>query len=366
MTGGNMQLRQLCQSYTNLDGEAIELLERVASTLQYTADLTGTDLFIDCMDCRSRTAVVVAHARPSSELSAYDTAVLGQTALPQNEPAVYHSLRTGMVVRDLKAVTQENKSVRQDVAPIKDEDGTVIGVLIREKDVSHTVNSEKKFRELARERESATDRVLGLAPQQAGDGHGVAMQEVHHRVKNNLQLVASILNIQARQSADPQIKRVFEENKSRVLSIAAIHDILTTSDSFDEVSLKPLFEKLRRNLQSMVGQGQELIVMVCGDNMTVFADKAVSIAMVVNELLTNAIQHAFEGRSSGKITITILRGLQNSTITVEDDGSGFTADADREESLGLQIITLTVRDKLGGKLQVQSGEQGTKAMFDFR
>lgn len=366
MTGGEMPLRRICQTHTNLDDDAIELLERVAFTLQYTADLTGTDLFIDCMDCRSHTAVVVAHARPSRELSAYDSTVLGQTALPQNEPAVYHSLRTGMVVRDLKAVTQENKAVRQDVAPIKDEDGTVIGVLIREKDISHTLNSEKKYRELARERESVTDRVLGLAAPQDGDSHAVAMQEVHHRVKNNLQLVASILSIQARQTADPQIKRVFEENKSRVLSIAAIHDILTTSDSFDEVSLKPLFEKLRRNLQSMAGQGQELTVAVCGDDMTVSADKAVSIAMVVNELLTNAIQHAFQGRGNGRITVTILRGLQNSTITVEDDGNGFSTEADREESLGLQIITLTVRDKLGGKLQVQSGAQGTKAMFDFR
>lgn len=366
MRDGNMSLRQLCREHTGLDNEAIDLLETVAVTLQYTADLTGADLFVDCMDCRSHTAVVVAHARPSRELSAYDSTVLGQTALPQNEPAVYHSLRTGMVVRDLKAVTQENKAVRQDVAPIKAEDGTVIGVLIREKDISHTISNEKKFQELAREREIATDRVLGLAPPQNEDSHGVAMQEVHHRVKNNLQLVASILSIQARQSADPQIKRVFEENKSRVLSIAAIHDILTTSDSFDEVSLKPLFEKLRRNLQSMVGQGQELIVTVCGDDMTVSSDKAVSIAMVVNELLTNAIQHAFQGRSSGNVTITILRGLQNSTITVEDDGNGFSADADREDSLGLQIITLTVRDKLGGKLQVQSGEHGTKAMFDFR
>lgn len=365
MTGGETRLRQLCRLHTDLDNDDIACLEKLADTMQYTADLTGTDIFIDCMDHRSNTAVVVAHARPSRALSVYDSTVLGQAALPENEPAVYHALRTGMVVRDLKAVTQENKAVRQDVAPIQGGDGAIIGVLIREKDVSHTLRNEEKYRELARERESITDRALGLAVQHNSDSHAVALQEVHHRVKNNLQMVASILSIQARNSPDPQIKRIFAENKSRVLSIAAIHDILTTSDSFDRVALKPLFDKLRRNLQSMTAQGQELTITIAGDDLTVSSDKAVSIAMVVNELLTNAIQHAFEGRSHGTITVTVLRGLQNSTITVEDDGNGFRADADRDASLGLQIISLTLRDKLGGKLQVQSGEQGTRAMFDF-
>jgi len=358
-------LREICWTHTALTDDAVTRLEEVAAAMQVTADLTGADVFIDCMDRAGRTAIVAAQAKPSGETSAYCRTVLGQAALPENEPAVYHAFRTGMVVRDLKAVTQENRVVRQDAAPIKDDRGAVIGVLIREKDISGTISREKKFQELARERELLSDSLLGLAPA-AGESHAVALQEIHHRVKNNLQLVASILNIQARKSADPQMKRAFRENTGRVLSIAAIHDILTSTDCGDRVGLRPLLEKIRRNLQSMIPQGQEIVITIQGDDIGVSSDKATSIALVVNELLTNAIEHGYEGRDRGKVAVTLLRGRETSTITVEDDGSGFSPAEKREESLGLDIISLTVRDKLGGKLQIQSGPDGTKAMFDFR
>ena len=202
-----MTLRELCWTYTGLSGRDMERLEEVAASMQYTADLTGADIFIDCLDRAGETAIVVAHARPSGLRSAYHRPVLGQAALREREPAVYHAFGTGMVVRDLKAVTQEDKTVRQDAAPIRGEGERVIGVLIREQDISQRVTREKKYQELVRERESRTDSMLGLAS--AGDGHAIAMKEIHHRVKNNLQLVASILNIQARKTADPQMKRAY-------------------------------------------------------------------------------------------------------------------------------------------------------------
>ena len=359
-----MTLREICQARTALAGEAVSRLEEVAASMQLTADLTGADVFIDCMDREGRTAVVAAQARPSGETSVYCRTVLGQAALPEKEPAVYHAFRTGMVVRDLKAVTQEDRVVRQDVAPIRDGQGQVIGVLIREKDISQTVSRERKYRELARERETRTDSMRGLSPA-SGDSHAVAMKEIHHRVKNNLQLVASILSIQARRAADPQLRRAFRENTGRVLSIAAIHDILTGNDHGDRVELRPLLEKIRRNLQSMAPQGQEILITIQGDGMTVTSDKATSIALVVNELLTNALEHGFQGRRKGTVTVTLLRGRETSTITVEDDGGGFSPGEKRDGSFGLDIIGLTVRDKLGGKLQIQSGPGGTKAMFDF-
>jgi two-component sensor histidine kinase len=158
------------------------------------------------------------------------------------------------------------------------------------------------------------------------------------------------------------MKRAFRENTGRVLSIAAIHDILTGTDHGDRVELRPLLEKIRRNLQSMSPQGQEIVISIQGDDMAVSSHKATSIALVVNELLTNALEHGYEGRAEGRVTVTLLRGRESSTITVEDDGSGFSPAQKREDSLGLDIITLTVRDKLGGELQLQSGPGGTKAM----
>lgn len=358
-----MTIREICWEKTALGDAAVTRLEEVAASMQYTADLTGADIFIDCMDRAGQTAIVVAHAKPRGMASAYHRAVVGQAALREKEPAVYHAFGTGMAVRDLKAVTQENRTVRQDAVPIRDDGGSVIGVLIREKDISQTISREKKFRALAQERESQTASMLGLVP--AGDSHSVTMKEIHHRVKNNLQMVASILNIQARRTTDPQMKRAFRENTGRVLSIAAIHDILTTGDDGDQVELRPLLEKLRRNLQSMLPQGQEILLSVQGDQMAVSSDKATSIALVVNELLTNALEHGFPGRQKGSVTVTLLRGRERATITVEDDGRGFSLGEKQEDSLGLDLISTIVRDKLGGKLQLQSGPEGTKAMFDF-
>lgn len=358
-----MTIREICWEKTDLGDEAVTRLEEVAASMQYTADLTGADIFIDCLDRAGETAIVVAHARPSGVDSAYQLTVIGQTALREKEPAVYHAFGTGMAVRDLKAVTQENRTVRQDAVPIRDDGGRVIGVLIREEDISRTVTREKKFRELARERESQTASMLGLS---AGSGGSAAMKEVHHRVKNNLQMVASILNIQARKTADPQMKRAFRENTARVLSIAAIHDILTSTDHGDEVELRPLLEKIRRNLQSMMPQGQEIVVTIRGDEAAVSSDKASSVALVVNELLTNALEHGYPGRQKGRVTVTLFRGRETSTITVEDDGVGFVPREKDPDSFGLEIISLIVRDKLGGELQLQSGPGGTKAMFDFR
>ena len=361
-----MSLRSLCESRTTLSPEAVAKLEEVEAALQQIADLTGSDVFIDCLDRPGGTALVVAHAQPSGACSAYRGTVLGQAALREKEPAVYHAFRTGMVVRDLKAVTQENVAVRQDVAPIRDGEDRIIGVLIREKDISRTITRERKFQELARERDSLTDSLLGLAPAGEAGGHAVAMKEIHHRVKNSLQMVASILNIQARRSRDPEIRRIFRENTSRVLSIAAIHDILTGSGDGDQVELHQLLDRIRRNLQSMAADGREIRILVRGDEILVPSEKATSIALVVNELLTNALEHGFEGRDRGEVAVTLLRGRETSTITVEDNGNGFAPQEKREGSLGLEIISLTVRDKLGGSLQIQSGPEGTRAMFDFR
>lgn len=359
--GETLTLRQLCEQHTALLPEDITCLEHVAHTMQYTADLTGSDMFIDCMDKAGTTAVVVAQAKPSGDFSAYGQTVLGQQALEENEPAVYCAFRTGLTMRDLKAITQENISVRQDATPVKNSQGTVIGVLIREKDVSRTLRQEKKFEILARERDDFTGAMLGLSP----TGQNAAMKEIHHRVKNNLQLVASILNIQARKSSDPYIQQVFRENTGKVLSIAAIHDILTTTEHSDCIELTSLLGRVRREIQFLNQNGKEIAIVVEGEQVFVSSDKATSIALVVHELATNALAHGFQGRTQGVVSIRVERRNRYTSVIVEDDGEGFDPSRIRSDSLGMEIITQTVRDKLGGEFQLSTGPHGTKAMFDF-
>ncbi len=356
--------QQFCKEKTSLSIEEILQLEQIAVTMQYTADLTGSDVFIDCMDKTGQTAVVVAHAKPEGDLSAYGKTVLGQIALPENEPAVYYTFRTGLGVHDLKAVTQENVAVRQDVAPVKNKDGRVIGVLIREKDVSNTLRLEEKYIELAREHESRIDTELHIESPEVRRVE-LQMREIHHRVKNNLQLVASILNIQARKLADPQMRQILKENVGKVLSIGAIHDILTLSGG-DDIDLLQLLEKIRRSIQSLSVKGKNIRIEIEGDRVIVPSTKASSIALVVHELILNAFEHAFVSKQKGLITILLRCGNSYSSIVVEDNGNGMEPDILRNGGLGFELISTIVRDTLGGEIRYHTGKFGTKVMFNFK
>ena len=356
-------LRRICREKTRLTEAEIAQLEEIARQLPLMAELTGADVFIDCMQSEGR-AVVVAQARPTSAVSAYEKEVVGEDALAENEPAVFHAAGINAPVCDIKAVTQENRTVRQNVVPIRNPAGAVIAVLIREKDVSGDLLQEKKFEALAKTYESE-DR--SLRSEWVDSSETTMLREVHHRVKNNLQLVASILNLQARKCRGTLTEKILTENVGRVLSIAALHDILTQNQSgFRSVSSLTLLEKLRANIQPFVPEGKQIRIEVGGDDVAPSANQAGSIALVVNELITNALEHAFEHTATGLVQVSFCAGVMFHTITVADDGSGFVPAGTESGSLGLRIVEATVRDKLRGKLRIYSDGGGTRISFDFK
>ena len=358
-----MTLRELCESRTDLTQEEICQLELVEQQLPLIAEMAAADVFIDCRS--GADVIVAAHARPGGEHSVYTGSVVGKPALPEDEPAVFHAFATGDPVCDLRAVTQEGRSVLQNVAPIRSRNGRVTAVLIREKDVSEDMRMVRKYRALAQSHEDSGP--LSEPPRGEGDGNLLALREMHHRVKNNLQLVASILSMQGRKCADPSTRRILQENVARVLSIATIHDILTYhSEDFQYVSSRILFDKLRMNLQSLVTPGKAIVISVDGDDVLLDADTATPVSLVITELLTNALEHAFEGREGGRVTVSLRAGALCHTVTVTDDGIGFDPNSLPDRSLGLSIVSATVRDKLKGKLRIQSDSGGSKITFDFR
>lgn len=356
-------LQSLCQTKTDLTPEDICQLQQISQQLPLMAELTGQDVFIDCLT-RDGRAMVVAQAQPSTVGSAYQQNVVGEYALADKEPAVYHALNFHTPARDIKAVTQEDCAVRQDVVPIFNPQGGCIGTLIREKDIRSALLQEKKYKTLAQTYESQD---LSLRSNDTPGWDEIAMREVHHRVKNNLQLVASILNLQSRRCNDSFAKNLLKENVNRVLSIAAIHDILTKNeDSLREIDSLILLEQLRKNLQSFVPDGKHILLTVSGSSALLSPDTASSVSLVVNELITNALEHAFEDRDSGNIQISFTPGQLFHTVTVADDGCGFDPSLSRKESLGLNIVAATVRDRLHGQLSIRSDSTGTRMSFDFK
>lgn len=358
------RIEQLCCKYTKLEKEEILIILEVEKQLANMAALTNADVFIDCL-LDEQTALVVAHEKPVVNLSVYEKSIVGEVALKENEPAVFRAFSMGVPVCDTKAITQEKHTVRQNVVPILNEAGKVIAVLIREKDISEDIQQEKKFEELARTYEVEAPAVRDMNPEKNSAALGI--REVHHRVKNNLQLVASILNLQARKCDNSQAQEMLRESVGRVLSIASIHDILTKESSdMHKIEGLYLLEQLRRNLQTLIPVNQDITIQIEGDRVFLSADTATSVALVITELITNAFQHAFTDRSEGTVTVSICSGNLFHTVTVSDNGVGFDVREKRKNSLGLRIVQTTVQDKLKGKLHMISDDHGTRISFDFK
>ncbi len=356
------ELRRLCGELSLPEAD-IERLERVEAQLPLIAEVTNADVFID-VPVDDERALVVAQARPSQGVSAYQGDVSGAYAYRADEPAVFHAFRALMPVCDLKAVTQEGRTVRQNVAPILNESGALVAVLIREKDVSDDLQQQRKYEELARSYERSHDP---LEPALCASPEMNELRETHHRVKNDLQLLSSILRLQARGVEDPALKGILEENAGRVLSIAAIHDMLTYhTGSEADVGSRMLLGKLCDQLSALIPPEQDVGIRTEGDDLALSPDTATSVATVVTELVTNAILHAFPHGRPGRITVSVLRGMLFHTVTVRDDGVGFDPQLEGQSSLGLEIVRATVRDKLGGMLRINSESWGTKVSFDFR
>jgi two-component system, sensor histidine kinase PdtaS len=183
---------------------------------------------------------------------------------------------------------------------------------------------------------------------------GVLAQEIHHRVKNNLQTVASLLRLQAR-SADTAVdpREALEHSVNRILAIAAVHELLTERRD-EEVELADLVERLRAMLVQGVGAGKEVDAAL--EQVELPGTRATALALVFAELLQNALEHG-----GSRIRVELSRRGPDVVLAIADDGRGFAGGVD---GTGLSIVRALVRDELRGTLDLAGGD-GTRAEVVF-
>jgi two-component sensor histidine kinase len=187
-----------------------------------------------------------------------------------------------------------------------------------------------------------------------------AVQEIHHRVKNNLQTISSLLRMQARRESSPQAVESLRTAIGRVLSVAFVHEALSREGA-DEVDLKALAGTLvEAALHGAQREGPDLTYTVLGPRLLLPAARASQVALILNELIQNAVKHAFPGGRTGAITIRFDASPDTITVCVRDDGVGLPGDFDLQKTtrLGLQITRRIVESDLGGELDI-SGDGGT-------
>ena len=195
----------------------------------------------------------------------------------------------------------------------------------------------------------------------------VLLQEVHHRVKNNLAVISSLLNMRAETTQGAEAKQALEESQRRVHSIALIHEHLYGSDHLDRINFAEYAQQLVQVLyQAFDGESARIAFRMDMDPIDLGVHLAVPAALILNELLSNALKHAFPGGRLGEIHV-MFREVQpgHMELAVEDDGVGSpNVLAERKEtSLGLHIVRI-LTTQLGGTLK-QEPASGTRIVLRF-
>ncbi|MCW2606287.1 MAG: putative signal transduction histidine kinase [Frankiales bacterium] len=202
-------------------------------------------------------------------------------------------------------------------------------------------------------------------------GKDATIREIHHRVKNNLQTVAALLRLQARRMADPASRSALEESVRRVSSIALVHETLSLTLD-DQVAFDEVADRVLAMCAEVATPESEVRVVRDGSFGVLAAEVATPLAMVLTELVQNAVEHAFPADPAGRATAGTVRvraarregGLD---VVVVDDGAGLPAGFDLAGSprLGLQIVRTLVEGELRGRLALRPARgAGTEAVLD--
>jgi PAS domain S-box-containing protein len=288
----------------------------------------------------------------ASEVIGQPIALLVPPERADELPAILAHVRKGERLQHLETVRMRKDGRRLDVSlsifPIKDGHGRIIGAATIARDITEQMQVEACLKASLREKE-------------------MLLKEIHHRVKNNLQVISSLLGLQAQMIADPQLRIPFEESQARIQTMALIHQQLYRSGTLAQINFAEYVQDLAIRVvrSSQVGQGH-LALKIDAAEVYLPIETAIPCGLLLHELLSNCVRHGFPGDRSGTISVT-LRGHPQCSyeLTVRDDGVGLPPgmDVSATASLGLRLVHLLAA-QLRGTLNFESGE-GTAATLSF-
>jgi two-component system, sensor histidine kinase PdtaS len=219
-------------------------------------------------------------------------------------------------------------------------------LLVLARDVTEHYRSDQQLRSSLREKEAL-------------------LREVHHRVKNNLQIISSLLHMQAAESTDPQIQTVFQESQTRVRSMALVHERLYQSGDFSGINFRDYIPAVGKDLLFSYGRTDIALVMDAED-IHLAIDSAIPCGLIVSELISNCLKHAFPAGRHGTIRIELHSlNAAHVRLAVRDNGVGFPPDKAIEDchTMGLALVT-GLTHQLDGVITLDRSE-GTAFVIDF-
>lgn len=192
------------------------------------------------------------------------------------------------------------------------------------------------------------------------------IQEVHHRVKNNLQTIAALLRMQARRAKDESTQQALREAIARILSVAVIHEFLSL-DEKQSINMREVCQRIVAQTRQVMVPGKQISFTVEGPVVYLPSQQATACALVVNELVQNALEHGYQDSKTGQIRISLADHGDRVQFEIWDDGSPLPADfsLDSPSSLGLQIVRTLVEGDLHGQVKLENQANGVIASVIF-
>jgi PAS domain S-box-containing protein len=275
----------------------------------------------------------------------------------------------GEVKQLIEKIKQGEKVQHYETLRVK-KDGTIINGSIT---LSPIFDSHGKLVAISGIARDITERIK--AEKLLAKAEEARMKEIHHRIKNNLQVISSLLDLQAEKFRDKEVLEAFRESQNRVTSMSLIHEELYKGEGNDTLNFSAYLQKLAESLFQTyrLSSKNVRLCMDLEENTLFNMDVAVPLGIIVNELVSNSLKHAFTEKEEGEIRIKLCRKEKNNEIdkslfslTISDNGKGIPENVELEsfESLGLQLVSILV-DQLDGKIELKR-DQGTKFRITFR
>jgi len=275
--------------------------------------------------------------------------ILDPPAVEGEQNDVIARLRAGETVAiETVRVAKNGRSVSVilNAAPVLDSLSNVVGISAALTDITERKKMEQQLLTLVKEKETL-------------------VQETHHRVKNNLQMIVSLLGFHAEQANDPRVMEALSEAGGRVQAIARLHQALYKSENLTEIDFGEYIEQLTNELRDLHSRA-EITVQVFTEDIVLGMDAAIPFGLIANELILNCFKHAFPSGRAGTLTVSVEsvrdgvapgESLDDALIRlrVQDDGIGLPSgyEVEKAESMGMRLVQLLVR-QLHAQLEVQS------------
>nr|WP_036025770.1 PAS domain S-box protein [Leptospira noguchii] len=252
--------------------------------------------------------------------------------------------------RVMQGLVQDSAIFEISYSSIRDSSHNLIGATQIIRDITERKYDEEKLKKTLEEKE-------------------VMLKEIHHRVKNNLQVVASLLSLQSEHYGNERISRILKECERRIQSMALIHKELYQSENITKIDFYDYLNTLLVSLLHSFGKEKKVEFKISSKPNFVSIETAIPLGLIVNELATNSLKYAFSNGKDGLISVHLRLDVLESVLEVEDNGIGMPEefDLDKSESLGLKLVEILARQLRGKFILLPSRkEKGTKFQVVFK